>query len=446
MKKTKIICGDSCQVEVIAGMYLRFWVMGSYYESPNKAELNKHGYICKLTKANMFIVGNADFTLMVEECEDGSCCIWGESLVDFDITDEQAEELQEEKLNLFESMFPELKNKLSSSSWWLGSSDISKDFLLTNFELQKMIPYTANFRYTGTDAELNTRNGQMVQILGGHQSTIPVTEPEYDVRFTDGLETHVCGSALSLTSENPADEVLSVSGLGNVLSILHTNQDALSKDGWQFVAALERIYLQESESPSIELADLAAFDANILWNKNADVSYVLESGVYDEDMHRLGLCCENTSGICYDKEFLKDVACNIDWDDVASAGISAGNDIIDDVISGVLETYRAESTDIVITRDEYDMVQKYIHNEAHLGEDETISFTAAFSNGIEMDIKVCGTHDENECAWTEAVLFDNGNEIGCTEVYDEFALNWRMREGKTMFEVNFIIKENTTKE
>ena len=184
----------------------------------------------------------------------------------------------------------------------------------------------------------------------------------------------------------------------------------------------------------------------MVWSKNSDVAYVLESGVYDEDMRRLGLYNEKGATCPYDKEFLDDVASNVDWDDVAQAGVNAGNDIIDDVISGVLETYHVESANITITPREYEMVQMYLRNEEHLGEDDTISFAAAFGNDIEMDIKVCGTQNENECAWTEAVLFEHGHEICCTDVFDELLLHWQMRDGKTMFEVHINIEEEKTEE
>lgn len=62
-----------------------------------------------------------------------------------------------------------------------------------------------------------------------------------------------------------------------------------------------------------------------------------------------------------------------------------------------------------------------------LGEDTTISYTACFDNGIEMDIKCCGVQyheNESNLAWTEAVLFENGAEVACTEVEDEFIGEW----------------------
>jgi hypothetical protein len=63
-----------------------------------------------------------------------------------------------------------------------------------------------------------------------------------------------------------------------------------------------------------------------------------------------------------------------------------------------------------------------------LGEDIAIINTVKFDNGIEMDIKCCGVQYEEESesnlAWTEAVLFNNGNEVYYTEPSDEYFGEW----------------------
>ncbi len=59
------------------------------------------------------------------------------------------------------------------------------------------------------------------------------------------------------------------------------------------------------------------------------------------------------------------------------------------------------------------------------GEDNTITYTAKFPDGKEMDIKCCGCR--NEASWTEAVLFSKqGFELACTEVEDEFTGPWML--------------------
>ncbi len=64
-----------------------------------------------------------------------------------------------------------------------------------------------------------------------------------------------------------------------------------------------------------------------------------------------------------------------------------------------------------------------------LSEDETITETATFPDGVEMDIKCCGVQykeGEKNLAWTEAVLFQNGCEICCSEISDEFFGEWEL--------------------
>lgn len=58
-------------------------------------------------------------------------------------------------------------------------------------------------------------------------------------------------------------------------------------------------------------------------------------------------------------------------------------------------------------------------------EDNTITYTAVFPDGKQMDVKCCGCQDE--ASWTEAVLFDkNGCELCCSEPGDEYADTWEL--------------------
>ena len=78
-----------------------------------------------------------------------------------------------------------------------------------------------------------------------------------------------------------------------------------------------------------------------------------------------------------------------------------------------------------------------------LGEDETISYTADFGNGMEIDVKICGVQykeGESNTAWTEAVLFHNGSQVACTDVCDEFAGDWQLDYNGDTYIVH--VKEN----
>lgn len=71
------------------------------------------------------------------------------------------------------------------------------------------------------------------------------------------------------------------------------------------------------------------------------------------------------------------------------------------------------------------------------GEDETITYTCKFDKpGVEMDIKMCGVNYEegsSNLPWTEAVLFINGGEVGCTEICDNFFGNWEIEHDGNVY-------------
>lgn len=75
------------------------------------------------------------------------------------------------------------------------------------------------------------------------------------------------------------------------------------------------------------------------------------------------------------------------------------------------------------------------------GEDETISVTADFSGGIQMDIKCCGCRDDS--SWTEAVLFHNGSEVACSEVSDEFLGTWKLEYDGCLYAALVQVQDET---
>lgn len=70
---------------------------------------------------------------------------------------------------------------------------------------------------------------------------------------------------------------------------------------------------------------------------------------------------------------------------------------------------------------------------------ETMTWTANFPNGVDMDIKFCcgDIHDtDSNPLWTEAVLFDNGFEIAHTDVEDDLHLQWELESDQFVYRVN----------
>lgn len=70
--------------------------------------------------------------------------------------------------------------------------------------------------------------------------------------------------------------------------------------------------------------------------------------------------------------------------------------------------------------------------EAHLssgesfdgGEDCVYRWTADCGNGIEVDVKVVDADKENGGPWSEAVMFEHGSEIACTDVGEDVRGEW----------------------
>lgn len=66
---------------------------------------------------------------------------------------------------------------------------------------------------------------------------------------------------------------------------------------------------------------------------------------------------------------------------------------------------------------------KELYDKYGYKENETFSWTAHFGDEIEADVKlvICGEDDHPYC---EAVLFDHGSEVACTEIGDTIDSSW----------------------
>lgn len=99
--------------------------------------------------------------------------------------------------------------------------------------------------------------------------------------------------------------------------------------------------------------------------------------------------------------------------------------------------------EIIINREKLATINKYLTVEPKtedecLSEDETITYTAVFDDGYEVDVKCCGVQfreGESNLAWSEAVLFKNGMEVCCTEPEFEFDGEWELADGNKIFTV-----------
>ena len=77
-----------------------------------------------------------------------------------------------------------------------------------------------------------------------------------------------------------------------------------------------------------------------------------------------------------------------------------------------------------------------------MGEDETTCYTRRFyGTNIEMDIKLCGVQfweGTENTPWTEAVLFEDGCEVACTDVSYEYFGKWEIEYNGKIYVCNVV--------
>lgn len=106
---------------------------------------------------------------------------------------------------------------------------------------------------------------------------------------------------------------------------------------------------------------------------------------------------------------------------------------------------------IKVDRKSFEVINRYLTvqptcEEEAQHEDDTITYTAKFADGKEVDVKCCGVQfqeGEENTSWTEAILFDkNGSEIVCTDVCDSFLGEWELEDDKgNVYVVNVVVTE-----
>lgn len=106
---------------------------------------------------------------------------------------------------------------------------------------------------------------------------------------------------------------------------------------------------------------------------------------------------------------------------------------------------------ITITKEKADFIYKALtfepqdEDEQVMGEDDVICYTANFPNKHFMDIKCVGVQFNEGCcntAWTEAVLFNNGAEVACSEVSEDYLGEWQLEYNGDTYIVNVVVGEN----
>lgn len=86
---------------------------------------------------------------------------------------------------------------------------------------------------------------------------------------------------------------------------------------------------------------------------------------------------------------------------------------------------------VSIRPSEAEEINSYLSGENMQSEDNTISVTVEYDDGMQMDIKCCGGGDDaSDASWTEAVLFApsclGGGQVACTDADDTFVQTWEI--------------------
>ena len=86
-------------------------------------------------------------------------------------------------------------------------------------------------------------------------------------------------------------------------------------------------------------------------------------------------------------------------------------------------------TTLKVPHNRLDYIKHALEEPDYMGEDDTITDSVTFPNGMQMDIKCCGSQDD--VAWTEAVLFNkDGVPEAISDVSDEFLGEWELTDGE----------------
>ena len=106
------------------------------------------------------------------------------------------------------------------------------------------------------------------------------------------------------------------------------------------------------------------------------------------------------------------------------------------------------STEIIVPKEKAEYIKSLenitgeeAYNKFGFKEDEAVIITAHFENGFEADIKLV-IPDSESYTWTEAVLFNKGQEEGVTEPSDLFFGEWGLEDhNENKYVINVIGEE-----
>lgn len=94
---------------------------------------------------------------------------------------------------------------------------------------------------------------------------------------------------------------------------------------------------------------------------------------------------------------------------------------------------------IHITPSEAEEIKAFLAGTKAQGHDDVFSKTVTFPDGKELDVKCCASSEG--ASWSEAVLFDHGCEVCCSEPADIYQKNWALEYKETQYNVYVAVKQ-----
>ena len=121
--------------------------------------------------------------------------------------------------------------------------------------------------------------------------------------------------------------IISKFALNKILFVAATNIINMDDETKSALSALWVMY-HSCNGENIVISDLSESKEYIIWNGADDVRYLVESGCLQNEV--LNMTSEEQ------EKLYKKVADTVDWSDVVSAGIVAGNEIIENNLRTIL--------------------------------------------------------------------------------------------------------------
>lgn len=84
-----------------------------------------------------------------------------------------------------------------------------------------------------------------------------------------------------------------------------------------------------SDTPELALVDHNGYKAHILWSGVEDIAFLADSGQFEEALSDMD---EDQRNAMY-----KEICNQVDWDEVESAGIAAGNDVLERCLTEAID-------------------------------------------------------------------------------------------------------------